>query len=638
MIDSKQTDTTQAIGESTPIPVASTARSTGGPSSDSKSVQREDVVFRFQNEVETATTLESLLKSVAVLLSSEADSMAVWIAPKDASGSFEKIHAVLDENDNPLWPIVGGDASRLIPIAANTKKIVSRPLDSNPHHQLVAAPVVTNEGVTFVLASCFDQANHSPTRQHWLMGIASQAIANWYHRQTLNQTEIKSKSRNDALMLFQALDRTDSTQQATMTIVNHLRRILNAHQVALTLSSHPMTCDLTAISDVENIDRLAESNKALITACRQAVFNDQLLVYNSNHSDSEAKLLPLKNFCDMNKFAGCVNIPLKTEQGNSLGALLIALNQQQIENEEFVEYLKSLTGMVANHLSIVLKANRGISDVAKSGFTTLARRKWTRPLLIGFALMCCVLCIPWPYRVACDCELQPTFRRFVSAPHAGILEKTLVKNGDVIEKGQVIATMDGRSLRIELAGLVAELDGAQKKRESALARGDVALSYIARSEMKRLESDITLIRDKLTNLEIKSPIDGIVVSGDLEHVQGAPLEMGQSLFEVGPLDKMLAEIAIPESEIQYIQEGMSVAIKLNAFPFEKWTGTIEKIHPRAEIVDDETVFIAEVRLPNDDLLLKPGLAGTAKIQSNSYPLGWNYFHRAWESVRYWTIW
>jgi multidrug resistance efflux pump len=229
-------------------------------------------------------------------------------------------------------------------------------------------------------------------------------------------------------------------------------------------------------------------------------------------------------------------------------------------------------------------------------------------------------------------------RRFIAAPYDGILQQTLVQYGDVVEKDQVLATMDGRQLRIRLSGLRAEYNGAKKRRDSSLAKSDYADAQIALTEMNRLDAEIELLDQQVVNLEIRSPIDGIIVSGDLEKVEGAPLEMGQTLYEVGPLSEMLAEVAIPEAEIQYVSAGMPVAIKLDSFPFQTWHGEIQKIHPRTELVDNQSVFIAQVKMNNDDLRLRPGLKGTAKIRSDAYPLGWNLFHHAWETVRYWTIW
>ena len=101
---------------------------------------------------------------------------------------------------------------------------------------------------------------------------------------------------------------------------------------------------------------------------------------------------------------------------------------------------------------------------------------------------------------------------------------------------------------------------------------------------------------------------------------------------------MVDEIGIPEEEIQYVTSGMPVVFKLNAFPLKKWAGKIEHIHPCTEIIDNQSVFIARVRLPNTNNQNRPGMQESAKIETKLAPLGWNLFHQGWESVRYWTVW
>jgi len=83
---------------------------------------------------------------------------------------------------------------------------------------------------------------------------------------------------------------------------------------------------------------------------------------------------------------------------------------------------------------------------------------------------------------------------------------------------------------------------------------------------------------------------------------------------------------------------MPVAIKLSAFPFQTFEGTVKRIHPKAEMVDDHSVFVAEVLLNRDHVELRPGMKGSAKIRSGWSPLAWNLFHRPWEAVRCWMIW
>ncbi len=63
-----------------------------------------------------------------------------------------------------------------------------------------------------------------------------------------------------------------------------------------------------------------------------------------------------------------------------------------------------------------------------------------------------------------------------------------------------------------------------------------------------------LIVDRLGNLEVASPIDGVVISGDLEKYTGAPVERGPGLLEVAPLDMERLELENAESLRRQIKE------------------------------------------------------------------------------------
>jgi RND family efflux transporter MFP subunit len=220
----------------------------------------------------------------------------------------------------------------------------------------------------------------------------------------------------------------------------------------------------------------------------------------------------------------------------------------------------------------------------------------------------------------------------VVAPFEGRLEKALVAPGDVVSAGDVVARMDGREIRWELAGLESELNAASKKRDSALALQNAAAAQLAKLDMERLELKIRLLEHRAENLEVKSPIGGIVTSGDLEKAEGAPVTTGATLFEIAPLDRMIAEVAVPEAEIAHVRTGQAVRIRLDAYPRRNWIATLDRIQPRAEIRDRANVFVAELTLDNSDELLRPGMKGHAEITGPRRSLAWILFHKAWESV------
>ncbi len=259
----------------------------------------------------------------------------------------------------------------------------------------------------------------------------------------------------------------------------------------------------------------------------------------------------------------------------------------------------------------------------------------TKNLVILTAVALAALVLPVPYDVGCDCELQPVTRRFVAAPFEGTLERALVEVGDTVAEGQLLARMDGKEVRWELAGNAAEYERAAKERDAHLADQKFGEAQLAKLQMERLGLTTRLLEHRSENLEIRSPIDGIVVSGELKRAEGVRLSLGQSLFEIAPLDRMIVEVEIPESEIAHVPANSEAVIRLEAFPDRRLVGSLKRICPRAELRNKQQVFIGEIELPNDDGQLRPGMRGRLHLAAGQATLGWRLFHRAWNKWRLW---
>lgn len=236
------------------------------------------------------------------------------------------------------------------------------------------------------------------------------------------------------------------------------------------------------------------------------------------------------------------------------------------------------------------------------------------------------------------CEIQPVSLRYIAAPFGARLLQTEVEPGDEVTTGQLLARLDGEEIRWELSGATAEFDRAAKERDSHLVEKDFNAAQVARLDMARIDAKASVLRQRSDQLEIRSPVDGVVISGDLRKAEGAPLTTGQTLLEIAPLDEMVLEIGIPEDDITHVSVGQTVVAVLNALPERNWVGQITRIHPRSELVDQDYVFVAEVHFQNDLGLLRPGMKGRAKITTDNHQLGWNLFHKAFDQVRFWTGW
>jgi multidrug resistance efflux pump len=189
---------------------------------------------------------------------------------------------------------------------------------------------------------------------------------------------------------------------------------------------------------------------------------------------------------------------------------------------------------------------------------------------------------------------------------------------------------------MELAGIVAEYQGARKSRDVNVASGKTAEAQIDALKMQSQDQQRQLLESRIQNLDIKSPSAGIVVSGDLERSEGAPVTVGQALYEIAPLNRMIVEIEVKDEDIARVEVGQEAVVKLDAYPGRVWDGKIDKIHPRSEIRESINVFIAEVSLGEGGEVLRPGMKGSATITTSSHALLWILLHKAWYTGLKWV--
>jgi RND family efflux transporter MFP subunit len=418
-------------------------------------------------------------------------------------------------------------------------------------------------------------------------------------------------------------------------LANRLQQVLGCRQVAVGLRAQGRGhCRIRGLSGVVGFD----SHSAFIGGLRDAV--EETLIRGAetawpprDHADrhgarAHEKLVSLLG-------AECVaSVPLTDGEGRTVGAVLL-VDEPAAEAFAFFRRHAAILGAC---LASLERARRGpLGRLLRRVCDTCMTHKG-RLVLVAAVLLALLPLVPWSYQIRCPCVVQPVNRRFVVAPHDGILEQALVAPGDVVQPGDVLARMDERETRWELAGLKADLGRSEKERAAAMAARKTAAAQLAELEMERLRVQIALLEHRLENLALRSPLAGIVVAGDLERAQGAPLSIGQTLFEVAPLDRMVVELLIPEDTIARVGTGMAATVHLHALPGRPLPGVIERIHPRAELRDQASVFVADLEVDNETGHLRPGMNGWARVAAGRRSLGWILLHKPWNSLRRMLVW
>jgi hypothetical protein len=326
-----------------------------------------------------------------------------------------------------------------------------------------------------------------------------------------------------------------------------------------------------------------------------------------------------------------VSIPLQTLDDELIGAVTVVSDNNTRSQTEAMHLLQAAGPYWGNALHMVKRAQGGPLTRLARGL--VANRGWRLKMLAAVSLVvAAVLAIPVPHKMGCDCVSQPSARRYVVAPYDGVLKESLVKPGQLVNKDQPLALMDDREIQWELSGLLADRDRAAKQRDASLSQRDIPAAQMAQFEVERLALKIQLARHRRDSLEILSLIDGVVLDGELEDATGAPVKIGQPLFEIAPLDRLRLEVSVPEEDMPYVREGMAVTVSFDGDPHKPVEGKIDRIRPQTELRDEKNVFVAEILVENADRRLRPGMQGHAKVIGRQRMLGWTLFHRAWEKA------
>jgi membrane fusion protein (multidrug efflux system) len=108
---------------------------------------------------------------------------------------------------------------------------------------------------------------------------------------------------------------------------------------------------------------------------------------------------------------------------------------------------------------------------------------------------------------------------------------------------------------------------------------------------------------KLSKTVIRAPFDGFV---GLRRINiGDYATIGQELVDVVQLDPLRVDFSIPETLLPIVQPGLPVSVTFDAYPGEKFGGSIIAVAPKSDVRGHSLEVRAS--LPNDELKLRPGL-------------------------------
>ena len=239
------------------------------------------------------------------------------------------------------------------------------------------------------------------------------------------------------------------------------------------------------------------------------------------------------------------------------------------------------------------------------------------------------------YRVRAEATTEGGTLRAIVAPFDGFIADAPVRAGDVVEAGQLMAVIDDQDLQLERLKWDSQRDQYLKELRQTKAEGDKARIGILSAQLAQAEAQLELVNDQLARTRLAAPYRGVVVAGDLSKNLGAPLDKGEVLFELAPLDDYRIVMQVDDRDITAVATGQQGELILAAVPDASFPIEITAVTPVAASEEGINYFRVEAALKQSSPRLRPGMEGVAKIAIGERKLIWIWTHRFTEWVRLW---
>ncbi|MCY7386604.1 MAG: efflux RND transporter periplasmic adaptor subunit [Burkholderiales bacterium] len=229
-------------------------------------------------------------------------------------------------------------------------------------------------------------------------------------------------------------------------------------------------------------------------------------------------------------------------------------------------------------------------------------------------------------------SVRPVLQAMVKSKVSGEVSQVHVREGERVNAGQVLASIDTSDLRARhdtqlamVAESRAKLDLAKKNEQNnrmLLAKNFISQTAfdsvasgleVSESNYKSTVAQAAITQRALADAQIRAPFAGIVAKRAIN--VGEKVSTDAPVMHIVDLSRMELEAPVPVSDIPSIKVGQEIAFKVDGFSEREFKGNVERINPAAEMGSRSiSIFVA---LPNKDGALKGGMFATGTLAAAS---------------------
>lgn len=530
------------------------------------------------------------------------------------------------------WPYNTPCSDPLMMVAEQALELCRPVLQRAGTRLLFAVPVMQNNELLGVLALSPLSPGLSIQQKNWMQWGIGWLLGHPAVQAGSGEGELNERLILLLELLMSSLD-SDDLEQAAQTVLAQASVSLGCDRISLGFA-HKHGIRLFTLANVAEFSRKIDLVQDLESAMEEAVDQGEPVCWPGDEQslvirDAHRKLI------ERHGNHTSLSVPF-IRDAEQYGVLTFEwAGRPEPENVELAAAVAPVLGQVLLKGRV---ANAGAMDMIgrmlKAPCKRLLGAGYLGTKLIAAGVLAAVFFFTLAtgeFRINTDARLEGAVNRSLAAPFDAYLEQAVVRAGQVVQKGELLAKLDGRDMKLELAKLESQQAQYTRQLQLAQANWDPAQAGVVLAQLEQVEAQLNLVRTMLQRTELRAPFDALVTSGDLSQDLGLPISKGQVLFELAPLEDYRLVLDVPEADIGYLGLGQRGELVLKAFPEQQSTFDVSLITPLAEARDGQNLFRVEATLASVAEGMRPGMEGVGKISVDERKLIWIWTRE----LRYW---
>ena len=521
----------------------------------------------------------------------------------------------IDDSERPEWMDLAAQA-----VIGTPFSLLPRLLKGQGASPVVLVPLRVDESSGLEEYACFALGpDQSPAIKQILCALG-ECCDLWQCFFIRKQTqEAEDTISKPVLAILAEVNATDKFKEAAMAFCNELAGAFDCDRASVGFLDGRYV-KIAAVNHAEKVGRKMDLPRLLELVMEECLDQDTEVIYPSQPGASAINRAQAEL---VRRFGSGLVLALPLRKGEDLvGAVVLERNETEPPTAQDLMQLRLVSDLATPRLSEMKERDKWfgarLAASLKKTLTWAVGPKHTLAKVIGLSLSIFIilsLAVRITDRVDATFTLKATEKRVVAAPLDGFLEDVAVIPGDLIKKDQtILARLETAENMSKMLTKRAEARAFHIESAMAMRERKTADSQIALAKAEQAEAEAGMYQERIARSEIKAPCDGVILTGEWRNKLGGPVKLGDTIFEVAPLDYLEAEVFVPDTHIIDVKVGQKGELAVAGNPNRKFSFTVTELSPAAEIVKQKNVFRVLVKLDESAEWLKPGMEGVAKIK------------------------